>query len=368
MADNTHIEWADATVNWINGCELASPGCTNCYAMRLAGTRMKNDPTRKDLTRPSKSGPVWNGMVRNNPKHLVLPVGWRKPRRIFWNAHGDMFLGNVPDGWIDMQFAIMAITPQHTHMCLTKRNKRMRAYLTNPETPRRIAAVLAEFGDLLRVTPAMRAKALARTGEGVPEAVVWPLPNVWMGVSVEDQERANQRIPDLLASPAALRFLSCEPMLGPIDLGEVRWHVSGYPLFGALAKPDEPDDFRYFCHHQHGIRWVIVGGESGPGARPMHPEWARSLRDQCAAAGAIFHFKQWGEWSPREWKADQGTHALHRNAPENGSFQKLNHHPNSCERSSEAPSGWQAFAKQGKKAAGSLLDGIEHNGMPEVKA
>ncbi|WP_068089194.1 DUF5131 family protein [Novosphingobium rosa] len=168
MADNTHIEWADATVNWINGCELTSPGCTNCYAMRLAGTRLKDHPTREHLTRPTKAGPVWTGMVRNNPNHLVMPVAWRKPRRIFWNAHGDMFLGNVADGWIDMQFAIMAITPQHTHMCLTKRNKRMRAYLTNAETPRRIAAVLAEFGEKLRVTPAMRAAVLAPAVEGEP--------------------------------------------------------------------------------------------------------------------------------------------------------------------------------------------------------
>ena len=130
MADNTKIEWADATVNYVNGCSVVSPGCTNCYAMRLAGTRMKTHPTRAGLTRESKAGPVWTGEVRAHEPALQQVLAWKKPRRIFWNAHGDLFHPNVPDEWIDRQFAVMALTPQHTHMVLTKRPERMRDYVS----------------------------------------------------------------------------------------------------------------------------------------------------------------------------------------------------------------------------------------------
>jgi protein gp37 len=136
MADGTKIEWTDATVNAINGCSVISPGCTNCYAMRLAGTRLKHHPSRVGLTIDSKAGPVWNGEVRLNEDQLLQPLRWTKPRQIFWNAHGDMFHPSVPKEWIDRCFAVMAMTPQHIHQVLTKRADRMRTHLSDPSWAR----------------------------------------------------------------------------------------------------------------------------------------------------------------------------------------------------------------------------------------
>lgn len=130
MADGTKIEWTDATWNPITGCSVVSPGCTNCYAMKLAGTRLKHHPTREGLTTDSKAGPVWNGKVRFNESMLLDPLKWRRPRMIFVCAHGDLFAENVPDEWIDQVFAVMALAPHHTFQVLTKRPERMRAYLT----------------------------------------------------------------------------------------------------------------------------------------------------------------------------------------------------------------------------------------------
>ena len=350
MSDNTKIEWADATVNAINGCSVVSPGCTNCYAMRLAGTRLKHHPTRKGLTTDSKAGPVWNGQVRLHEPALMQPLAWKRPRRIFWNAHGDLFHPAVPDEWIDRVFAVCALTQQHTHMILTKRSARMREYMGNAvgRVGDKIIQMRRERGDYGPIVP------VPSIPLGMPW---WPLPNVWLGVSVEDQARADERILDLLATPAAVRFVSCEPLFGPVDL-EVAWH-------GENAIDSECWGDCAWCNNGHpplhncqagrqssielergrsGIDWVIVGGESGPGARPMHPAWARSLRDQCAAAGVPFYFKQFGE------------HIAHP-APSakwsDGSAVDPDLEP-------------VTFERVGKKLAGRLLDGVEHNGMPAV--
>lgn len=309
MSDNTKIEWADATVNAVNGCTVTSPGCTNCYAMKQA----HRFDARRGLTRKTNGGMVWTGELRLNKKQLLQPLSWKRPRRIFWNAHGDLFHENVPDEWIDRVMAICALTPQHTHMILTKRSARMREYC------------LSRFGGPGEEFLIDQIEALVEFEFDAGREPGKPLPNVWLGVSVEDQTRADERIPDLLATPAAVRFLSCEPLLGPVDL---RW----------IAEPDEDKDgvidallgcnwidngrgeqfrpvrpghqdrvmHRWVCSPEADILanrkldWVIAGGESGPGARPMHPDWARSLRDQCAAAGVPFHFKQWGHWAPCE--------------------------------------------------------------------
>lgn len=275
MADNSTIEWTDATWNPITGCAVVSPGCTNCYAMRLAGTRLSQHPSRDGLTRDSKAGPVWTGETRFNEQWLTQPLQWRRPRRIFVCAHADLFAESVPDAWIDKVFAVMALAPQHTFQVLTKRARRMREYLTRNDRQSRIAA-RGFFID---------------GGEFEPR---WPLPNVWLGVSAEDQARADERIPDLLATPAAVRFVSAEPLLAPLDLTAISW--GGDFICGStdalrgidtcLEFPGEPRPSR------GKIDWVIVGGESGPGARPMHPDWARAIRDQCAAAGVPFFFKQ----------------------------------------------------------------------------
>lgn len=337
MADHTKIEWADATVNAVNGCSLVSPGCTNCYAMKLAGTRMKHHPSRAGLTRPGKAGPVWTGEVRLSESQLLQPLRWKRPRRIFWNAHGDLFHENVPDAWIDRVFAVAAPTPQHTHMILTKRPARMREYFA--------AHDVSQPGDSITTAAFMMNRAV-RGYAGQGGLAQWPLPNVWLGVSVEDQTRKT-RIDDLRNTPAAVRFISAEPLLeylGEVDLT--------------------------------GIDWVIVGGESGPNARPMHPDWARTLRDQCAAAGVAFHFKQWGgEWGPDTGPRDDchpGT-TIRRDPIMEGKAR-------CAVRVGDA---WQCFDngygppielcsghgehvyRLGKKANGRLLDGVEHNGMPD---
>lgn len=388
MSDNTKIEWADATVNAINGCSLASPGCTNCYAMRLAGTRMKHHPSRAGLTQDSKAGPVWTGEVRLNEKALLEPLAWKRPRRIFWNAHGDTFHPAVIDEWIDRVLEVAALTPQHIHMILTKRSDRMRDYFTR--LPERIKTLAANPG---------------------LDFVDLPLPNLWLGVSVEDQTRADERIPDLLATPAAVRFISAEPLLGPVDISPwiptcyecgascgLRLPVipeverctecgeecgpdsepvfsDGCPKCSGELEPVCPDCGHYMVY-QHpdtpNIDWVIVGGESGPGARPMHPDWARSLRDQCAAAGVPFHFKQWGNWSFTHAEENSNGGVTFKPPVDLGinmmSWRKWEGDQAREPRKGESVAEWFTPGPYaipvGKKAAGRLLDGHEHNGMP----
>ena len=253
MSDNSKIEWTDATWNPITGCSIVSPGCTNCYAMRLAGTRLKDHPSRKGLTKCVNGNHVWTGEVRLNEQWLMQPIRWRKPRKIFVCAHGDLFHESVPDEWIDRVFGVMALAPQHTFQVLTKRSKRMQAYIEAPSEKRIKEMLHWQHFDNDPLWPG------------------WPLPNVWLGVTAEDQQRADERIPDLIETPAAVRFVSVEPMLGPVDLTKL-FHT--------------PRDFAA------GLHWIICGGESGHSARPMQPEWAMSLRDQCREATVSFFMKQ----------------------------------------------------------------------------
>lgn len=299
MSDNTKIEWTDATWNPITGCSVVSPGCTNCYAMKLAGSRLRNHPSRAGLTRDTSGGPVWNGTVRFNEQWLNQPLQWKRPRRIFVCAHGDLFHESIPDEWIERVFAIMAQAKQHTFQVLTKRAERMRDHCVD---------------------------ALSNG--------MSPLPNVWLGVSTEDQKRADERIPLLLETPAAVRWLSCEPLIGPVN-----------PWADAIAALVD--------HNGPGIDWIVAGGESGDGARPMHPWWARILRDACAVTDVPFFFKQWGAWEPiDEW-------------------QPWDRFPQIAIRADgtrmpdeEWLDGGQRFKRSGKKVAGRLLDGIEHNAYP----
>ncbi|UYW25724.1 phage Gp37/Gp68 family protein [Methylorubrum extorquens] len=346
MSEHSTIEWTDATWNPVTGCSVVSPGCTNCYAMGLAGTRLQHHPSRAGLTRPSKAGPVWNGEVRLNEGWLTQPLQWKRPRMIFVCAHGDLFHESVPDAWIDRVFAVMARCGHHTFQVLTKRSARMRAYLSG--LPDRMRTLDCDSG---------------------LDFCTLPLPNVWLGVSAEDQRRADERVPDLLATPAAVRFVSAEPLLGPINFTQISLGMKPGYVLGENGRPDRPETFKVVRDALmdtggdfERIDWIVVGGESGPNARPMHPAWARSIRDQCAAAGVAFHFKQWGAWQPREWCRDGGTHAM-RDRGGYESFQQIQSHPNSIERVGAGPE-WSAFALVGKKAAGRLLDAVEHNGMP----
>jgi len=357
MADKTKIEWTDATWSPITGCSVVSPGCTNCYAMRLAGTRMKNHWSRKGLTKDSKAGPVWNGQVRFNEQWLLQPLAWSRPRLIFVCAHADLFHEGVSEVWIDQIFAVMALAPQHRFQVLTKRSARMRKYFVASYRHDAIDEAMNAIAP-----PHWHKRELQDySKDGLP------LPNVWLGVSVEDQARADERIPDLLETPAAVRWISAEPLLGPLDLRNLRRYNSrGLPwidaLYGLVTRGDylarSPSECCFNTRTQVSppelprLDWVVAGGESGPSARPMHPSWVRDLKYQCSAAGVAFNFKQHGEWVPLqsndgEWPADASS--CIRLSPDG----------------TRSPDGWP-MQRVGKKAAGRMLDGVTHDEFPEA--
>lgn len=296
MSDNSKIEWTDATWNPIVGCSIVSPGCTNCYAMRLAGTRLKDHPSREGLTKCVNGNHVWTGEVRFNEKWLTQPLRWRKPRKIFVCAHGDLFHESVPDEWIDRVFAVMALAPRHTFQVLTKRSNRMREYLTGAPwgAIEDAADEILTDGNPFHVPETLDRAQAATAIDRIP------LPNVWLGVSVEDQARADERIPHLIETPAAKRFVSIEPMLGPVDLTRIQVACDddlddGFldALGGGIyIEQPMPPRLPHIPDWVARLNWVICGGESGPGARPMHPEWAMSLRDQCREATVSFFMKQ----------------------------------------------------------------------------
>lgn len=245
MGDRTGISWTDATWNPVTGCDKVSPGCDHCYAEsvahRFAGT--KAYPNGFDVT-------LW-------PERLGVPLRWTRPRHIFVNSMSDLFHARVPVEFIAAVLAVSACAPRHTFQILTKRHARMRSVMTDPRLRELMLAACDPASPYY--APGLDADAVA--------AAPWPLPNVWVGVSAEDQKRADLRIPVLLDVPAARRFVSAEPLLGPLRL-DPAW--------------------------TGGLDWVIVGGESGPNARPMDPDWVRGVRDDAVRAGVAFFFKQWG--------------------------------------------------------------------------
>lgn len=254
MADNTGIEWTDATWNPVTGCTKVSAGCDHCYAETFA-ERFRGTPGNY----------YERGFdLQLRPEKLEQPLRWRRPRRIFVNSMSDLFHDQVPDDYIARVFAVMAYAHWHTFQLLTKRHSRMRSLLSSE---RFVDLFDIEFCKLPDWAPRWP------DPDDAGHLMDGPLSNVWLGVSTENQQWADIRIPALLDTPAAVRFVSAEPLLGPIDLR---------PEWG----------------YGPGIDWIIVGGESGRGARPMHPEWARALRDQRSVVGAAYLFKQWGEWAP----------------------------------------------------------------------
>lgn len=381
MAAKSKIEWTDATWNPTRGCTRVSPGCGGanhqggCYAEKIAARFSGPGQPFEGFAKRTAHGGAWTGKMALVDDMLTLPLRWRKPRRIFVNSMSDLFHENLADEVIDKVFAVMALCPQHAFQVLTKRAGRMRAYFeerwqgtpaqrfkvgntvidmpAGAETGREHQveiAVEAVLEDFPKMTDTDNDALWTEAGSLKIRQYRWPLPNAWLGVSVEDQERADERIPDLLATPAAVRFLSCEPLLGPINL----------PAFEC------PDCFRgrtrdsshFFdepCPACNGtgverpwLDWVIAGGESGPSARPMHPDWVRSLRDQCGVAGVPFFFKQWGEWAPDP--RQQHTKGDYVSRVPGAT-------PQTC-----ADATW--MARVGKKAAGAMLDGVEHRAMP----
>ena len=293
MSDKTGIEWtrgddgtAGATWNPVTGCEDASPGCLNCYARTFA-ERWRGVPGHH----------FENGFdVTLRPERLDQPLRWKRPRRIFVNSMSDLFHPAVPDEFIQRVFAVMAMASQHTFLLLTKRHARMRSFLQDdcrcgkghmPGIHLRSAMDWAG-------TPHSPTYVPGVVGHEVYHEREWPLPNVWCGVSAEDQKWADIRIPALLRTPAAVRFISAEPLLGRIDL---RHHLNGWC-------PEHDFDGGWCLERDHsGVRhvnWVLIGGESGPGARPMDEEWARTLVIQSMRAGAAPFVKQLGSVLGRE--------------------------------------------------------------------
>lgn len=289
MADGTHISWTDATWSPVTGCTRVSDGCTHCYIERTPPLRMAG----RKFDKPGIGGTTG---VMLHPERLGVPLAWRKSRRIFVCSMADLFHDAVPDEFIAEVFIVMAMAGRHTFQVLTKRPVRMRSLLSSE----RFASAVLESA---RIREGARGDRIVYR--------VWPLPNVWVGTSVESQQWADIRIPALLETPAALRWLSCEPLLAPVEPGigdPHRGHASddvlGYPHPRiCLTCSTDEDEVEYFRREPDscGISWVVTGGESGPRARPAHPGWFRSLRDECRDAGVAFHHKQNGEYvSPHE--------------------------------------------------------------------
>ena len=380
MSDNSAIEWTDATWNPVTGCTKVSPGCDNCYA-----------DTFSERWRGIAGHYFENGFdIQLRPDKLTVPLTWKKPRRVFVNSMSDLFHKDIPDEYIAKVFAVMGATPQHTYQLLTKRHGRMRSLLNNGAF--RLMCE-DEWSNLIadESTPLSRNQRERKLTQWWSDFSAKPLPNVWLGVSVEDQKHADLRIPALLETPAAVRFLSCEPLLGPVDLAtwmppispvpvakaprtwaEWTWpgwvptavrsavegfwgadqgrtprdwmrdmHQQGAPAFGStlrmkdgfstnppyvtgryvhawnnigrLVLDGDPDrEFAYTSfssterRQAQGLDWVIVGGESGRGARPMDSAWATQIVQQCQQSNVPVFVKQLGSrWGKQHKEIEQ---------------------------------------------------------------
>ncbi|CAL8981560.1 hypothetical protein RHODGE_RHODGE_02815 [Rhodoplanes serenus] len=333
------IEWTGRS-DWnpIRGCTRVSEGCRNCYAERMAGRFSEPGMWGHGIAERTPAGARWTGRVAVQWDRLDLPMRWRKPALIFASSTADWFHAALTLDEIATLYAMaVSATVEHGHtiQILTKRAARMRELLNSDEFWRVVARRRCDWA-----WSAFHYDAAS------------PPTRIWLGISAEDQRCADERIPHLLATPAAVRFVSCEPLLGPINLRSVG---------GLNAIADRDDRLDHAIGRSpstdgapvsgSGLDWVIVGGESGPQARPMHPDWARDLRDQCAAAGVPFFFKQWGEWM----SSVAGTPLL----PDGTS-------PDPSRWNAADAPGLEWMVRVGKARAGRRLDGREHNEMPEV--
>jgi len=385
------IEWTDRS-DWnpVRGCTRVSPGCGGpgkhggCYAEAMAARFSLPGMWGHTFAEMVDGQPRWTGKVELQTDRLLMPLSWKKPAKVFPNSTSDFFHEALSDDEITRLLAVMAMSSRLTFQVLTKRPERMREYFAHKD---RINSINGAIWSLLG-TP---------RGSKIEHGGNWrthlPIPNVWLGTSVERQDEANPRIVDLLNTPAAIRFVSCEPLLGEVDLTRI------------CVQPQRPGSIRAGIHVnalagrycESGVRytgdwdisgpapgpetpalkidWVIAGGESGPRARPMHPDWARSLRDQCAAAGVPFFFKQWGEYLP-VGQSLPGCGKVHGGTAVKPGRMKLHyggtrmHAPKHAfaERGVKLAStadGRLTF-RVGKSHAGALLDGREHKAFPEV--
>jgi protein gp37 len=329
----TSIEWTDHSINPIRArnlagavghyCEKISSGCARCYASNFQKRFHMPDFGKVKTQLP-------DGIeVYLDESTLRRLMRRKKPTKFFWCDMTDIFGWWVKDEWIDYCFAVMAATPWHTHQVLTKRPERAREYFEN-HNPH--LAMTKLFNNFRNYT--------APVGP-------WPLENVWLGVSVENQEQADARIPELLKIPAAVRFLSCEPLLGPVELTRLFSHCPVHDFASGMCVGP--------CPHRHDLHWVIGGGESGHDARPMHPDWVREICAQCMDAQVPFFFKQWGAWSPSPSDSGGRMHRI-----EDVHVFRCDGDPCFGEDCSRCQVLWRV----GKKAAGRLLDGREWSEFP----
>lgn len=329
MGERSAIEWTESTWNPLRGCARVSDGCRRCYAEGIAHRFSGAGQAYEGLTRLVNGHPTWTGEVRLVPELLLEPIRWQTPRRIFVNSMSDLFHESVPFEYIAKVFAVMACTRRHTYQVLTKRPERMLAFFKwlDRNTVRGWPAAVSP-GD---VYPEWKPWREGGRGGGYDCCgPSWPLDNVWLGTSCEDQTTFDARIPHLLKVPAVVRWISFEPLLGAINA------EAAFSIYDVHGEPSSP---RCDADGSPAIKWVVVGGESGRGARPMHPGWVRTLRAQTLEAGAAFFFKQWGEWKP----VDDAPGIMRSIAPGDQSFQRV-----------------------GKKAAGRLLDGQLHDEYPDA--
>lgn len=296
-------------------CEHVSEGCENCYSeteqhrcLPNNGTGLPFDRRSRDLVEPFV-----------DKKVLIQPLRWKTPKKIFVENQSDLFGEWYTDEMIDRVVAVATLC-QHTFQYLTKRPARMLKYFSNDGLQDRLTEIYDKEG----------------------WQVMLPLSNVWLGVSVEDQATADERIPLLLQTPAAVRFVSYEPALGPVDFTSIPLCMDDTEPSSEQIAASNPMACHYIRHGAPGIDWLIAGGESGPKARPAHPQWFRDARDQCQAAGVAFFFKQWGEWVPWAEGMRDTSHG-------------------------KLPPVKDGMARDGKKVAGRLLDGREWNYFPAVK-
>ncbi|WMW64364.1 phage Gp37/Gp68 family protein [Nitratidesulfovibrio liaohensis] len=376
MATNTRIEWADATINPLVGCSKVSPACDNCYAERMAARMVHNPAVAHRYAGTVDAHGKWTGKINYVTSQMKKALRWRKPQRIFVGSMSDLFHPSVPDEHLDQVFAYMlashtlANCANHTFMLLTKRPDRMREYLS--AGPSALIERWAKAGDgwiILDNEDVCFSETIESIASWGPQLdyrpwaythQLFPLPNVWLGTTVEDQARADERVPELLATPGALHFVSCEPLLGPVDLS---------PWLEEILHEDEvgvengnqtlPMELGMPCMHDpwiFGLRWVIAGGETGPGARPSHPDWFRSLRDQCKAHDVPFFFKSWGQWS----NTNAGLVACY-NLDAYGWWTEKGFAPHGVGSIFENQ---MCMFNVGKARSGRLLDGVEHNAIP----
>ncbi|WP_257765334.1 phage Gp37/Gp68 family protein [Burkholderia glumae] len=347
MSENSKIEWCDHTLNpWI-GCAKVSPGCDNCYAEHMMDTRLHRVKWGPDQPRARTSAANWREPVRWDTQHEQFFAAHGRRQRVFCASLADVFDNAVPAIWRRNLAALIEATPNLDWLLLTKRIGNAAPMLVN-------------------MFPA-----------GTPD-------HVWLGATVVNQAEADRDVPKLLATPASVRFLSIEPMLGPIEIS--RWldptgiHCLDVCADTRYVKAAEVETYTAdgecvplcpacgesasWTGYDDGIDWVIAGGESGPGARPAHPDWFRSLRDQCATAGVPFMFKQWGEWrEPVDGERYNTTMGRAQRVP---AFIVAKSGTVRCFESDETRDGGRTMLRVGKRAAGRVLDGAEHNGFPEV--